>query len=509
MARAVKMSQPESDPGTGVKEVIDLLLKAPSDRLRSLTYQLGPSAEENIVHALCLFILQKQVEALEKLQICKNNILAKYLSEKWQRDTSNIENLRVLCENFQESNSVLTLARIFKVLTDHRLCKKDLLNLAYKRALPHESSDSTVLEYNYIMEEAKQACGPEIVDILGIKNLKLESEFPSKSDKSNTSGTTGLADVSIEDPSSLRSASSSFPSELEISFPPTSLPGISSHVTVNPYQPSKSISKPQEEPLEAAATEESEEEEEKFYSFVILHAQEDEDMAVNMKEKVEKIIQSEGATYSGEFEVSGKIPIRCMDDAINNSAFALLLLTKNFNSFLELKANTALINSIENPSKRDTVIPLSPESNAMPKADFPMVLRTLNPLVENRHFETKIRQALKPGKIKRQKEVWTKKKELKRLNEKKKRLEISNQLQQMENREYRAMLMLRQEHQNLMYERNNIVLQQFDPNNPDGRPLLQPQHINISNAQYVLIGNDSRMAVNLSGSEPENNRYEQ
>lgn len=498
------MSQPESDPGTGVKEVIDLLLKAPSDRLRSLTYQLGPSTEENIVHALCLFILQKQVEALEKLQICKNNTLAEYLSEKWQRDTSNIENLGVLCENFQESNSVLTLARIFKVLTDHRLCKKDLLNLAYKRALPHESSDSNVLEYNYIMEEAKKACGPEIVDILGIKNLRLESEFPSKSDKGNASGTTGLADVSIKDPTSLRSASSSFPPELEISLPPT---GISSHV--NPYQPSESISKPQEEPLEAAATEESEEDEEKFYPFVILHAQEDEDMAVNMKEKVEKIIQSEGATYSGEFAVPGKSPIKSIDDAINNSAFALLLLTKNFNSFLELKANTALINSIENPSKRDTVIPLSPESNAMPKADFPMVLKTLNPLVENRHFETKIRQALKPGKIKRQKEVWMKKQELKRLNEERKRSEISNQQQQMENMQLRNLLMLRQEHQNLMYERNNIVLQQINPNNPDGRPQLQPQHINISNAQYVLIGNDSRMAVNLSGSEPQNNRHEE
>ncbi|CAL1579773.1 unnamed protein product [Knipowitschia caucasica] len=56
------MSQQEiGDPGSGVKDVIDVLTKTPPKRLSSLTNQLGSSTEEDIVHALCLFLLQREV----------------------------------------------------------------------------------------------------------------------------------------------------------------------------------------------------------------------------------------------------------------------------------------------------------------------------------------------------------------------------------------------------------------------------------------------------------------
>lgn len=539
------MSQSESNPGTGVKEVIDLLLKAPQERLCSLILKLGTSREEEIVHALCLFILHREEQALEKLHAQQDNVLVKNLTEKWQR-RQNIEAFQVLCGHFQESESLKTLARIFKVLTQHGLCDRVLLNLAYKRALPRESSDSDVLEYDRFIEEAKAECGPELAEFLctAVNNLKLVSGFPSKAEVSATTGS--AQDLSKSDrPTTLQSTSSvpSFPSELEISAPPTykltntlappldgpitrsrSCPGIvqpQSYPTVNPYimSPGQSLQfptfpyqKPEltstSFPSEAAAKEDTEEDEVKFYSFVILHAQEDEDVAENLREKLESITKSQGATFSGEFAKAGYNPISCVDDAINNSAFTLPLLTTNFNRFLEVKTNTALLNAIENRPKYNTVVPLLPASNAMPREDRPMVLKTLIPLDESKHFERKSRQTLSQTNIRKQRDEWEKEQREKRRKERQEKLKISNQQQQREYEENREMFLLEQEHLRLWKQRYNFVPEQMV--RPDGTPWVQQQHpqqqqphINITNAKYIIIGDNSQMAVDLGNTKAE------
>lgn len=517
------MSQPESDPGTGVKEVIDLLLKAPPQRLCSLTYQLGPSTEEDIVHALCLFILQKGTKALDKLQAQRDNIVARHLSEKWQKSARNIEEFKRLCGNLQESDSLVTLARMFNVLTQHGLCDRSQLNLAYKRALPRESSDSNALEYNRFIEEAKEVCGPDLQEFLFTftNSLKVASATSSPA-------TTCVA----QDPSqqnvltSLRTVSSepSFPEHLEISAPPTNRlsndqtvpsgsltrrhsyddiakPDFSLHgqglQSTFPKQPTEPTCKPSpEHAFEASGKEDTEEEEDKFYSFVILHALQDAEVAEEMKETLEDIIKSEGATFSGNFEVAGKKTLMCVEDAINNSAFTLLLLTTSFNSFMEMKANSALINSIENRPSHNTVIPLLPKRNAMPRDDLPMVLKTLVPLRETenkKNFEKKAKQALNPTKIKHQREEWMNKQRMKRLKEKQERLTNSNHQRQKEYEVQREVLTLEQQN-----ERYNIVQGQWI--GPDGRLYLQQQHpnINITNAKYIIIGDNSQMAVDLS-----------
>nr|QLD94942.1 TRIF/TICAM1 [Boleophthalmus pectinirostris] len=547
------MSQRESgDTGTGVKEVIDLLAKTPPERLRSLTHHLGPSTEEEIVHALCLFILQKEVQALDKLQTHADNILAKHLSEKWQRSARQFEIFRVHCDNFQESESLATLARIFKVLTQHGLCDRNVLILAYTRALPNESSDSDVLQYNLFMEEAKQVCGPEFVEFLSsFNNLKLSSGFHSKSYVGNNSATTGSAQAYARSnaPSSLHSSYRSYPSHLEISEAPTvsvnnakpitptslaSVPGkpmqpgqTESHIIVNPScrvhgknlnftnpqppadptsrpipkgsLPPSSVAAAAEEKEETEQEEEEEEEEEvRFYSFAILHAQQDAELAEALKEKLEGIIESEGATYTEEFAVVGKAVLRCVEDAINNSAFTLLLLTTNFNRFLELKTDSALVNSILNPPKYNTVIPLLPQSNAMPREDIPMVLKTLVSLDEKKNFERKVKQAMTPARIKRQKVEWKKVQDMKSLKKKQEKLKRSNQQQQKENEELRNMHVLEQERRMLLNERYHFVQEQTV--GPDRIQLWQQQqpNINIANAQYIIIGDHSQMAVDLS-----------
>lgn len=515
------MSQPASDPGTGVKEVIDLLLKAPPQRLCSLTYQLGPSTEEDIVCALCLFILKKGSRALDKLHAQRDNIIAQHLSEKWQKSARNVEELKRLCGNLQESESLVTLARMFNILTQHGLCDRSHLLLAYKRALPRESSDCNALEYNRFVEEAKDVCGPDLHEFLFTftNSLKVESTASSPA-------TTRLVqDLSRHNVQTLRTNSSdlSFPEHLEISDPPTNRllknetvpPGSSvrrrsfddlfkpNSVSHGPRlrstmsnQPTAPTYKPSpEDPAEASAKEDTEEEEDVFYPFVILHAQQDAEVAEEMKERLEDIIKIEGATFSN-FEVPGKHTLTCVEDAIHNSAFTLLLLTTNFNSFMALKANSALMNSIENRPSHNTVIPLVPQRNAMPKEERPMVLNTLVPLIETENkkiFERKTKQALNPKKIKQQKEEWMNKLRMKSLKEKQERLKSSNQQRRMENAVQREVLTLEQQN-----ETYNIVPGQWV--GPDGRPCLQQQHpnINITNAKYIIIGDNSQMAVDLS-----------
>ncbi|CAM9140286.1 unnamed protein product, partial [Lampetra planeri] len=88
--------------------------------------------------------------------------------------------------------------------------------------------------------------------------------------------------------------------------------------------------------------------------------------------------RSDSATFAEDFAIPGKSTLRCVEDAINNSAFTLLLLTKNFNTrMLELETDSALINSINKQHKNNSVIPILPLENSMPRGCMPIVLQTL------------------------------------------------------------------------------------------------------------------------------------
>ena len=110
--------------GTGLRDVFDILVKEPSERLISLTFQLGESPEDNIIHALCLLILQKEAQALGKLQMLKGNHLANHLAERWQMSGCKLEEFGAHCGHFQRftGESLSVLARIFNVLSGQRLC---------------------------------------------------------------------------------------------------------------------------------------------------------------------------------------------------------------------------------------------------------------------------------------------------------------------------------------------------------------------------------------------------
>ncbi|XP_032388024.1 TIR domain-containing adapter molecule 1 [Etheostoma spectabile] len=574
----------QENQGTGLRDVLDILVKVPPQRLLSLTFQLGESPEDNIVHALCLILLQKEERALNKLQMLKDNSLANHLAEKWQMSGGKYEDFADNCGHFQEftGESLALLARLFKVLSDQRLCDPPLRNLAYKRALSSDirkTSKCKDLEYDLLREEAKNVCGPQFEWICSPKDLKSGSYHDPPS--SLGEGNTNLKVAQSQDPSErahnlpspLQATSSmpSYPTHLEISIPPTasfqddkitpetsdeskpseqSQPKSSEPPKFGAKKPSKmdgtlaaegnkmdsritqceslnQTTKPTAEPNfalptatnlvlpeipvpnEPHASKEAEEEDEPtFYTFVILHAPEDADVADSMRERLETLmrVDGEGATFSGDFAEPGKSTLRCVEDAINNSAFTLLLLTCNFNTrMLDVEMNSALINSIEKKHKYNTVVPLLPLENCLPKESIPLVLQTLNPLRENKNLERQLNKFLSPAKIKNQRKIWTAEQKVKTQMERQETLKNLNQYQKQLFKELGTAQLLEKESLSLLMAQQQLLFGRGVPPEQvggDGRvrwPQQQQPNIHIENAKYIMIGNDSQMTVDFGG----------
>lgn len=574
----------QENQGTGPRDVFDILVKATPERLLSLTLQLGESPEDNIIHALCLIVLQREVQALNKLQMLRDNYLAKHLAEKWQISGGKLEDFGIQCGHFQEftGESLAVLARIFKVLSEQRLCDPLLRNLAYKRALSSDSQKTNNcedLEYDELREEAKVVCGPQCAEWIGSSiDLKVGSycDLQSSQDEGNTT----LKDTLSQDqsgrahylPSPLQVSSlmPSYPTHLEISIPPTAsfeddkrtpetsdkskLNAPALHVSESEAKNAPGQSQTSDEPQPKSneppmfgankqlggliaqndqaqtttepkfalptatnivlpkmpvpnemhgSTSAEEEEDAIFYAFVILHAPEDAEMAESMREKVEKVTGSEGATFSEDFAIPGKSTLRCVEDAIDNSAFTLLLLTCNFNTrMLEMKTNSALINSINKTHKCNTVIPLLPRVNCMPRQSIPLVLQTIVPLDEKKNFDRKLQRFLSPANIKKQRTAWTKEQTLKMQIERQERLKHLNQHQKQLIKESKTVQLLERENLNLLMAQRLLLGPGIPPEQDggEGRAWWQQQpNIHIENAKYIMIGNDSQMTVDIQG----------
>ncbi|CAJ1072109.1 TIR domain-containing adapter molecule 1 [Xyrichtys novacula] len=583
----------KENPGTGLRDVLDILVKAPSERLLSLTFQLGESPEDRIIHALCLIILQREAQALENLQALKENHLASHLAEKWRLSGGKLEEFSVHCGHMGESSAAL--ARIFKVLSQQKLCDHQLRNLAYKRAVSsddQQTSNGGDLEYFQLREEAKEVCGPEFAEWMC---SSVDSRSGSYSDplKSQSEGSTALKvsltpDQSVRRqnlPSPLQASCSmpSYPTHLEISMPATvpfqddkrtletsqqskistpsllagksvSVPQIPEGlVSVNPslfggkeksmrcetptesrkldslIQPTQNQTiKPTTEPKPAATNiflpsmptvnemkrsdSVDEEDEETFYAFVILHAPEDLEMAESIREKLEQVTGCDGAIFSDEFAIPGRSTLRCVEDAINNSAFTLLLLTRNFNTPMqEVEADSALINSINRKHKYNTVIPLLPSENRMPREDIPLVLRTKNFLEENKNFERKVSRAMTPTVIKKQRKIWTEEQTLKMQKKRQERLKQTNMHQKQLLKESKVTEMLEKENLNLLLAQKLLTGPglHLEQDGGDVRAVWpQQSNIHIENANYVMIGNDSRMTVGMPiGADQDDSIY--
>ncbi|NXD94146.1 TCAM1 protein, partial [Chaetorhynchus papuensis] len=146
----------------------------------------------------------------------------------------------------------------------------------------------------------------------------------------------------------------------------------------------------------------------KFFTFVVLHTSEDEIEAHRVKNLLESMGVPNGATVSEDFFIAGRSHLICFQEAIENSAFTILLLTKNFPCNLSLfQTGTALMQSILEPSKQDSVIPFLPQANALEHSQIPPMLRGLVTLKESSPlFSSKVHKTFNPKKIMKKAAQW-------------------------------------------------------------------------------------------------------
>ncbi|NXK38782.1 TCAM1 protein, partial [Piprites chloris] len=146
----------------------------------------------------------------------------------------------------------------------------------------------------------------------------------------------------------------------------------------------------------------------KFFTFVVLHASEDETVAHRVKNLLESMGVSNGATLCEDFSVAGRSHMAGFLEAMENSAFMILLLTKNFTCNLCLfQTDTALMQSIQDPSKHYSVIPFLPKVNALEHSQIPRMLSALVTLNESSPmFPRVVQNTFNPKKISQKKAMW-------------------------------------------------------------------------------------------------------
>ncbi|GAB0200527.1 TIR domain-containing adapter molecule 1 [Grus japonensis] len=206
------------------------------------------------------------------------------------------------------------------------------------------------------------------------------------------------ASMSTSLPPPTYSFSSTFPPPIQ--EPPSKLYPTPLHSSPSPAWP------PPPQAVEAMPT--SEPDGGRFFTFVVLHASEDEMVAHRVKDLLENMGVPNGATFCEDFFIAGRSRLTCFQDAMENSAFIILLLTKNFpcNLFM-FQTNTALMESILKPSKRDSVIPFVPKENPLERSQIPSTLGGLTPLDENSPgFSRTVQNTFTASRINERKAMW-------------------------------------------------------------------------------------------------------
>uniref|UniRef100_A0A8I3P245 TIR domain containing adaptor molecule 1 n=1 Tax=Canis lupus familiaris TaxID=9615 RepID=A0A8I3P245_CANLF len=173
------------------------------------------------------------------------------------------------------------------------------------------------------------------------------------------------------------------------------------------------------------------ESEQKFYNFVILHAAADEHIALRVRERLEALGVPDGATFCEDFQVPGRGELRCLQDAINHSAFTILLLTPNLDCRLGLhQVSQSLMSSLTRHGWQDCVIPFLPleSSQAQLSRDTCSLLSSLVWLDEHsRVFARRVVNTFKAQQLRARKAQWKKEQDIRALQQQRQHLEGERQ----------------------------------------------------------------------------------
>ncbi|XP_008070631.1 TIR domain-containing adapter molecule 2 [Carlito syrichta] len=153
---------------------------------------------------------------------------------------------------------------------------------------------------------------------------------------------------------------------------------------------------------------EDEDEEEEFLKFVILHAEDDTDEAL----RVQNLLQNDFGIKPGIIFAEmpcGRQHLQNLDEAVNGSAWTILLLTENFlrDTWCNFQFYTSLMNSVNRQHKYNSVIPMRPLNNPLPRERTPFALQTINALEEeSRGFPRQVERIFQESVYKTQQTVW-------------------------------------------------------------------------------------------------------
>lgn len=540
-------------------KAFEVLSQAGQERWFSLTFKMGRERPESghkqpqeLVYAMCLILLKRNFDAHAKLTANADSSIGNYLAEMFKLHGERLNGGHIAGFEATDAKTLLDIARIFAILVQERLCDESLRDQAYRAALA--SSRTAGLSSLDIEEEVKQVCGPDAIDqsATELTTYQLTSPDASKQNSSHLVTqqlSSGRSSYSLEISSPTASESNMANKPLSLRTPTNSesrtnqdqlrRPTTNIHTNnqlqtaevnraTNPTQcldqtgssqlltsqnpnigfssgPNDANANDRKPPIQAnsccSPVASQNDIEETFYAFVILHEAEDADEARRLRDKLELIISASGATFYDDFAQPGRSTLGCIEDAIENSAFALLLLTQNFQSNLSATtADSAMVNSLEKHHKLNSVIPLLPRENSLPSKSFPLVLRTKCPLDESsRMFERSALRAIAPDKVEKQRKVWLIDQHKKKLHEERKRLKEENDRKAELQRETEKFARLKLESE---MRQNNMFYAPSVPTPLNGAMYQahgswQPQSscIHIENAQNVMIGNNSSMNI--------------
>ncbi|XP_075035694.1 TIR domain-containing adapter molecule 2 [Mixophyes fleayi] len=145
-----------------------------------------------------------------------------------------------------------------------------------------------------------------------------------------------------------------------------------------------------------------------FYKFVILHAETDILEAIRVKKMLQDKFRIKPGLIFGEMP-AGQHILKNLDDAVNGSAWTILLLTENFirETWCEFQSHATLINSIHMHHKYNTVIPVRPKHNNLPREKTPFPLNLINALEEgNPEFTKQVEKTFQECLYQKQYAIW-------------------------------------------------------------------------------------------------------
>ncbi|XP_073409112.1 TIR domain-containing adapter molecule 2 [Dendrobates tinctorius] len=150
-----------------------------------------------------------------------------------------------------------------------------------------------------------------------------------------------------------------------------------------------------------------------FYKFVILHAETDESEAIRLKNILQDKYNIRPGIIFSEMPAGQQI-LTNLDNAVNGSAWTILLLTVNFlrETWCEFQSHATLINSIHMHHKYNSVIPVRPRDNYLPREKTPFALKLINALEEgNPEFPKQVEKTFRDSLYKKQYDIWKAEKE--------------------------------------------------------------------------------------------------